>query len=46
VIVIDADLPGRETLTITVACTVLLSILAHGLSANPLAAAYAGRASS
>ena len=43
VIVIDADLPGRDTLTVTVACTVILSILAHGLSANPLAARYLAR---
>ncbi len=43
VIVLDARLPGSDTLTAAVACTVILSILAHGLSANPLATALAGR---
>jgi len=36
VMVLSADLPGGETLVVTVACTILLSILLHGLSANPL----------
>ncbi len=36
VMVINADLPGGELLTDTVAWTVLLSVIAHGLSANPL----------
>jgi NhaP-type Na+/H+ or K+/H+ antiporter len=45
VIVLDADLPGGETLTAVVACTVVLSIVAHGLSANPLAAAFSRRRS-
>jgi NhaP-type Na+/H+ or K+/H+ antiporter len=36
VIVTQADLPGDRTLTMVVVCTVLLSILAHGMSANPL----------
>jgi sodium/hydrogen antiporter len=34
--VLSADLPGGETLVVTIACTILLSILLHGLSANPL----------
>jgi NhaP-type Na+/H+ or K+/H+ antiporter len=42
VLVLDADVPGSETLIATVACTVVLSILLHGLSANPLAARLAG----
>ena len=36
-------MPGSETLTTTVACTVILSILAHGLTASPLANAFARR---
>jgi len=39
VIVLDAQLPGGVTLVATVVCTILLSIVAHGLSAGPLAAA-------
>lgn len=42
-IVMDAKLPGGETLVATVVATVVLSILAHGLSANPLSAAFAAR---
>lgn len=45
VIVLNESLPGGETLKGTVAWTVILSILAHGLSANPLAAAYGTRQS-
>lgn len=37
VIVLDAHLPGGVTLVATVVCTILLSIVAHGLSAGPLA---------
>ena len=46
VVVVRANLPGRETLTFTVAWTVILSVLAHGLTASPLAAAFARRVSS
>ncbi|MDP3584751.1 MAG: cation:proton antiporter [Thiobacillus sp.] len=38
VIVLEAHLPGGTTLVATVVCTILLSIVAHGLSAGPLAA--------
>jgi NhaP-type Na+/H+ or K+/H+ antiporter len=38
VIVFDAGVPGKETLALTAALTVLLSVLAHGASANPLIA--------
>jgi NhaP-type Na+/H+ or K+/H+ antiporter len=31
--------PGRETIAVTVVCTVLLSIILHGATANPLIAA-------
>lgn len=40
VIVLNENLPGGEILKQTVGWTVILSILAHGLSANPLAALY------
>ena len=40
VIVLDAKLAAGETLTATVVCTIVLSILAHGLTANPLAKLY------
>jgi NhaP-type Na+/H+ or K+/H+ antiporter len=38
VIVLEHHLPGGPELASTAACTVILSILAHGFSANPLAA--------
>lgn len=43
VIVLDARLPGADTLIATVAGTVILSVVAHGLTARPLADAYARR---
>jgi NhaP-type Na+/H+ or K+/H+ antiporter len=43
VIVLNKSLPGGDTLSAVVVCTVVLSILGHGLSANPLAAAYGAR---
>jgi NhaP-type Na+/H+ or K+/H+ antiporter len=43
VIVFDEHLPGGVTLTATVVCTILLSIIVHGLSAKPLAAALGRR---
>lgn len=36
VMIFDTDAPGKEVLAITAACTVLLSIVAHGATANPL----------
>jgi NhaP-type Na+/H+ or K+/H+ antiporter len=41
VIAVDAKLPGNDTLVATTVATVVLSILAHGLSANPLSALFA-----
>jgi NhaP-type Na+/H+ or K+/H+ antiporter len=38
VIVFDAGLPGRNIIATTAACTVLLSVLAHGITANPIVA--------
>ncbi|MBS0561264.1 MAG: cation:proton antiporter [Proteobacteria bacterium] len=36
VIVVDAGLPGARTVAVTAACTVLMSVVAHGMTANPL----------
>ena len=44
VIVVGQNVTGSGTLAATVVCTVTLSILAHGLTANPFANAYAARA--
>jgi NhaP-type Na+/H+ or K+/H+ antiporter len=35
IIVFDAGLPGRTTLAVAAATTVLLSMIAHGITANP-----------
>jgi len=43
VIVLNRHLPGGDTISITVVCTIALSVLSHGLSANPLVAALAKR---
>jgi NhaP-type Na+/H+ or K+/H+ antiporter len=43
VIVLHENLPGGGTMVITVVCTVALSIVAHGISANPLIAALGAR---
>jgi NhaP-type Na+/H+ or K+/H+ antiporter len=37
IIVINAEVPGAEKIALVVICTVLLSLIAHGISANPLA---------
>ena len=37
IIVINAEVPGGEFLALVVICTVFLSLVAHGISANPLA---------
>src|SRR5690242_18606489 len=34
VIVVDAGVPGAETVAVVAACTVLLSVVAHGVTAN------------
>ncbi len=46
VIVLNEHLPGEETIRMAVDWTIMLSVIAHGLSANPLAAAYARRGKS
>ena len=43
VIVLNKHLPGGGTISMTVVCTILLSIIAHGLSANPLVDALGAR---
>ncbi len=43
IIVLDRGVPGGDSLAMTVVCTVVLSILAHGLSAVPLARIYGAR---
>jgi len=37
IIVINAEVPGAELLALVVICTVFMSLVAHGISANPLA---------
>lgn len=44
IIVLNAGTPGDENLAMTVICTVILSIVAHGLSALPLASRYGAHA--
>jgi NhaP-type Na+/H+ or K+/H+ antiporter len=41
IIVFDAELPGRNTIAAVASCTILLSVLAHGVTANPLIVALA-----
>ncbi|MGD8541702.1 MAG: cation:proton antiporter [Desulfobacteraceae bacterium] len=43
VIVLNENLPGGETISTAVVVTIILSVVAHGLSANPLVAALAAR---
>jgi NhaP-type Na+/H+ or K+/H+ antiporter len=43
IIVLKKHLPGGSTISMTVVCTIVLSIMAHGLSANPLVTALAAR---
>jgi NhaP-type Na+/H+ or K+/H+ antiporter len=43
VIVLDKHLPGGGTISMTVVCTILLSVILHGLSANPLVAVLGAR---
>jgi len=43
VIVLDAKLPNSGPIAMTAACTIILSILLHGISANPWAAGFGRR---
>ena len=43
VIVLNSHLPGGSVIGVTAVCTITLSIIAHGLSANPLVASLSKR---
>ena len=43
VIVLNKNLPGGSIISMTVVCTVIFSILGHGISANPLVEALGAR---
>ena len=43
VIVVDANLPNSGPIAMTVVCTIILSILGHGITANPWAKAFGAR---
>jgi NhaP-type Na+/H+ or K+/H+ antiporter len=43
VIVLNEHLPGGGTIGVTAVCTIVLSVIAHGISANPLIVALASR---
>jgi NhaP-type Na+/H+ or K+/H+ antiporter len=43
VMVIDAHLPGNDTIVAVVSCTIILSVIGHGLTSNSLAALYGAR---
>ncbi|MCB2186908.1 MAG: cation:proton antiporter [Deltaproteobacteria bacterium] len=43
ILVLEAKLPGARDLAMTVVCTIILSVIAHGLSAFPLANALGRR---
>jgi NhaP-type Na+/H+ or K+/H+ antiporter len=44
IIVLNTTLPGAHQMAIVVVCTVILSAILHGLTANPLASVLAARA--
>ena len=43
VIVVNADLPNAGPIAMTVVCTIILSIVFHGMTANPWAGAFGER---
>lgn len=43
VMVLNSGLEGGGILAMTVVCTIILSVILHGISANPWAGAYGGR---
>jgi sodium/hydrogen antiporter len=45
ILVLDAKLPGNDTVILAAGWTVLLSVIAHGVTANPLVKAIGGRSS-
>jgi NhaP-type Na+/H+ or K+/H+ antiporter len=44
VIVLNEQLPGNSTIMVTAVCTIVLSVVGHGLSANPLVSKLFARA--
>jgi NhaP-type Na+/H+ or K+/H+ antiporter len=43
VIVLNEHLPGGDTISMTAVCTIILSVIGHGLSANPLVGVLVSR---
>jgi len=43
VIVVNANVPNSGPIAMTVVCTIILSIIAHGVSANPWAGGFGER---
>jgi NhaP-type Na+/H+ or K+/H+ antiporter len=43
IIVLNENLPGSGTIALTVVCTVFMSIILHGITANPLSTWFARR---
>lgn len=43
IIILDAGVPGMGTLGVTITVTIILSVVLHGLSANPVIGALASR---
>ena len=43
VIVVNADVPNSGIIAATAVCTIMLSILGHGISANPWAKGFGAR---
>lgn len=43
VMVVNSELPDSGSLAMTVVCTIMLSIVGHGITANPWARAYGKR---
>ncbi len=43
VIVLNEHLPGGDTISMTAVCTIILSVIGHGLSANPLVGGLVSR---
>jgi sodium/hydrogen antiporter len=43
ILILDAKLPGNDTIMLAAGWTVLLSVIAHGMTANPLVKAIATR---
>jgi len=44
VIVLNEKLPGEDTIMLTAVCTIVLSVVCHGLSAHPLVSRFVKRA--